>query len=231
MNLTTILFIITSQTVMAPTNDPTGVWLEEVTTPYYAFIDEGYNVEIATVAGGNVPIDPRSIGDEQKKEESVARYYEDSALQAAFKNTTSAEDIDIQKYDAVFFPGGHGTMWDYPNNPTLARIITEMLAAKKPVAAVCHGPAVFVGVENEKGEPLVRGKNITAFTDAEEAAVGLTEEVPFLLETRLRELGANVITVDNFQSHSIVDGLIVTGQNPASAKAVAANIIKLLEEK
>jgi len=94
---------------MAPTNDPTGVWLEEVTTPYYAFIDEGYNVEIATVAGGNVPIDPRSIGDEQKKEESVARYYEDSALQAAFKNTTSAEDIDIQKYDAVFFPGVRNT--------------------------------------------------------------------------------------------------------------------------
>jgi putative intracellular protease/amidase len=231
MKLTTILFIVTSSATMGENPEPTGVWLEELTTPYYAFVDAGYDVTIASVSGGDIPIDPRSTGEDQKKEDSVARYFNDVSLQEAIKNTTSAEDIDMNQYAAVFFPGGHGTMWDYPDNPTLANIITTALDNEKPVAAVCHGPAVLVGVENENGEPIVKGRKISAFTDSEEAAVGLTEEVPFLLETRLRELGANLVTVEDFQPLSVVDGLIVTGQNPASAAPVAADVIKLLEAK
>ncbi|MFK7839879.1 MAG: type 1 glutamine amidotransferase domain-containing protein [Bdellovibrionales bacterium] len=230
MNTLSILFIVTSAATMGATPEPTGVWLEELTTPYYEFIDAGYDVTVASVAGGEIPIDPRSTGEDQIKEESVARYLEDKTFQNLIRTTKSAAEIDASKYAAVFFPGGHGTMWDYPNNETLANIITETLDDERIVAAVCHGPAVFVGVLDKNGEPLVKGKTITTFTDSEEEAVGLTDEVPFLLETRLRELGANISIVDNFQPHSVVDGLIVTGQNPASAKPVAADVIKLLKQ-
>jgi len=230
MNTLSILFIVTSAATMGSSPEPTGVWLEELTTPYYEFVDAGYNVTVASVAGGEIPIDPRSTGDDQKKEDSVARYFEDEALQNTIKTTKSAAEIDASKYAAVFFPGGHGTMWDYPNNETLANIITETLNDGRIVASVCHGPAVLVGVKDEDGEPLVKGRKIAAFTDSEEEAVGLTDKVPFLLETRLRELGANVVTVDDFQPHSIVDGNLITGQNPASAKPVAADVIRLLEQ-
>lgn len=231
MKALTILFIVTSHATMGSTGEPTGVWLEELTTPYYEFVDAGYNVDIVSVSGGDIPIDPRSMTGDQKKEESVARYFNDVALQEAVKNTKAAKDIDSSGYAAVFFPGGHGTMWDYPNNPDLAKIITDTLAGNRIVAAVCHGPAVFVGIMDPDGEPLVKGRTLATFTDAEEDAVGLTDAVPFLLETKLRDLGANVQTVPNFEPLSVVDGLIVTGQNPASAKPVAKDVIRLLEEK
>lgn len=230
MQTLTILLIVTSHALMGGTGEKTGVWLEELTTPYYTFKDAGYNVEIVSVSGGDIPIDPRSIGDDQKKEESVARYFEDEALQAAVKNTKSASEIDASQYAAVFFPGGHGTMWDYPNNPVLAKIVNDTLNDGRIVAAVCHGPAVLVGVEDENGTPLVKGRTLATFTDAEEDAVGLTDAVPFLLETKLRELGANVKTVENFAPLSVVDGNLVTGQNPASAGPVALDVIQLLEK-
>lgn len=228
MKILAILFIVTSHAVMGDTNEPTGVWLEELTTPYYEFIDAGYDVKIASVSGGEIPIDPRSTGEDQKKEDSVARYFEDEALQEAVKDTPAATDIDASQYDAIFFPGGHGTMWDYPDNPALAKIITDALNDGRVVAAVCHGPAALVGVKDENGEPLVKGRKIATFTDSEEDAVGLTDAVPFLLETRLRELGADVTTADDFQPHAVVDGNLVTGQNPASAKPVAAHVIDIL---
>lgn len=230
MKTIAILFIVTSHAIMGNTGEPTGVWLEELTTPYYEFIDAGYEVKIASVSGGNIPIDPRSTGEDQKSEPSVARYLEDETLQAAVKNTPSAGEIDASKYDAIFFPGGHGTMWDYPDNSELAKIITDALSDNRVVAAVCHGPAVLVGVQDENGDPLVKGRKVSTFTDSEERAVGLEDAVPFLLETRLRELGADVITADDFQALSVVDGTLVTGQNPASAKAVAADVIKLLQK-
>ncbi len=225
-----ILFIVTSQALMPGTTTPTGVWLEELTTPYYAFVDQGHEVEVVSVSGGEIPIDPRSLGEDSQKEESVIRYNKDEGLQALIKNTRAAKDVDIHKYDAVFFPGGHGTMWDYPDNPDLKPIIETALALNKPVAAVCHGPAVLVGVETADGTPLVRGRKISAFLDSEEEAVGLTNEVPFLLETRLRELGAEIVKAEDFQPIATVDGLLVTGQNPASAKPVAEEVIKLLEK-
>jgi len=231
MNTLAILFIVTSSATMGSSAEPTGVWLEELTTPYYEFVDAGYDVTVASVSGGEIPIDERSLGEDAKKEPSVARYFDDKDFQQLIKTTPAANDVDASKYAAVFFPGGHGTMWDYPDNETLADIVTQTLDDDRIVASVCHGPAVLVGLKDKNGDPLVKGKNIAAFTDSEEEAVGLTDKVPFLLETRLRELGANVITVDDFEPHSVVDGNLVTGQNPSSAKAVAADVIKLLKEK
>jgi putative intracellular protease/amidase len=224
-----ILFIVTSNAVMAPSDEPTGVWLEELTTPYYEFVDAGYEVKIASVSGGDIPIDARSTSEDAMKEDSVQRYLKDDVLQAALKSTPSATDVDAAQYSAVFFPGGHGTMWDYPNNPVLADIIETTLNDGRVVASVCHGPAVLVGVKGADGEALVKGKRIAAFTDSEEAAVGLTDAVPFLLETRLRELGAEIVKVDDFQPLSVVDGNLVTGQNPASAKPVAQDVMEILE--
>lgn len=225
-----ILFIVTSNAMIGQTNDPTGVWLEELTTPYYAFTDAGYEVEIVTVSGGDVPIDPRSLGEDDRPN-SVVRYFEDDALQAAVKGTPSADNVDTNKYAAVFFPGGHGTMFDYPNNPKLADIITTTLKDDKVVAAVCHGPAVFVGVNNENGEPIVKGRTISAFTNDEEDAVGLSDAMPFMLETKLIELGANIVKTDNFTPKAVADGNIITGQNPPSSEAVADLVIKALESK
>lgn len=224
-----ILFIVTSHAMIGSTEEPTGVWLEELTTPYYALNDAGYEVEIRTVSGGDVPIDPRSLaGDEHP--ESVVRYHEDEALQAAVKNTQSAEDVDVSKYAAVFFPGGHGTMFDYPNNPKLAAIIQGTLDADKPVAAVCHGPAVFVGVTDDNGESILKGRKVSAFTNAEEDAVGLSDDMPFMLETKLEELGAEIIKVDNFQPKAVIDGNIITGQNPPSSQGVVDLLIQQLEK-
>ena len=228
--LLTILIIVTSHGQIGTSNEQTGVWLEELTTPYYAFKDAGYDVEIVTVSGSDVPIDPRSLSDEEKPD-SVVRYMKDDVLKAAVKDTKSADNIDPSQYAAVFFPGGHGTMWDYPNNETLASIITATLAQDKPVAAVCHGPAVFVGVTDQNGNPIVKGKKISAFTDSEEAAVGLTEKVPFLLETKLKELGAEIVKTDDFQPHAVADGNIITGQNPPSSADVARLVIENLSRK
>lgn len=231
MKALVILFIVTSHVSMGEGLEPTGVWLEELTTPYYEFVDAGYEVKVASVAGGEIPIDPRSLGESSQEEESVKRYFNDAAFQEKVKNAPKAADLDTSQYAAIVFPGGHGTMWDYPNNPDLSNIITTALSEDRVVAAICHGPAVFVGVEDENGEPLVKGKKIAAFTDSEEAAVGLAEEVPFLLETKLQTLGAEIVKVGDFESISVVDGNIVTGQNPASSKAVAKDVIQLLEAK
>lgn len=231
MKALVILFIITSSAAIGNTSEPTGVWLEELTTPYYAFKDAGYEVEIVTVAGGDVPIDPRSLNDETEKPESVLRYLKDDALKAAVKNTPSAETVDPAKYAAVFFPGGHGTMFDYPDNETLAQIINATLEEEKIVAAVCHGPAVFVGVTDKNGDPIVKGRKISAFTNSEEDAVGLTDSMPFLLETKLEELGAEIVKADNFAPKAVADGNIVTGQNPSSSEGVAKLIIEKLKAK
>ena len=225
-----ILFIVTSSAMMGTNEESTGVWLEELTTPYYALTDAGYDVEIVTVSGGDVPIDKRSlVGDEHP--ESVKRYFDDEQLQKDLKDTESVEGIDTSKYAAVFFPGGHGTMFDYPDNPKLAKIVTDTINADKPVAAVCHGPAVFVGVMDENGEPLVKGRKISAFTNSEEDAVGLSDAMPFLLESKLSELGAEIVKGDDFAPQVVVDGNLITGQNPPSSKGVAEKLIEKLQRK
>lgn len=231
MKTLTILFIVTSHALIGNTGEPTGLWLEELSTPYYAFIQAGYDVEIVSVSGGKIPFDPRSINEDGKNPTSVERFLNDETAMTHVKKTASIEGLDTSKYAAIFIPGGHGTMFDMPENQTLADIVSSTLADDRIVAAVCHGPAALVSAKDQNGTPIVKGKKVAAFTNAEEGAVGLTDEMPFLLETRLKELGANVVTAPNFEPHAVVDGNLVTGQNPPSSEMVAEKVIKLLKEK
>lgn len=230
MKTLTVLFILTSHSIMGNTGHETGLWLEEFTTPYYELHDAGYEIEIATIEGGASSIDPRSL-DGDDLPESVARYNEDEALQSAFNNALAISDVDAGKYAAVILPGGHGTMWDLPNNARLSEIISSTYQDGRVVAAVCHGPAGLIGPVDENGQPIVKGKKVAGFTNSEEEAVGLTEVVPFLLEDKLIELGANYQKGPDFEPYAVADGNLVTGQNPASSKKVAELVIEILNAK
>ena len=230
MNTLKILFILTSHSTMGNTGHETGLWLEEFTTPYYTFEDADYNVEIASIQGVKPPVDPRSLEGEEHPE-SVQRFKADEALQNAFNNSTPIADVNVLNYDAVFMPGGHGTMWDLPNNDKLSDIISKAYQNDRVVAAVCHGPAGLVGPVDQNGEPIVKGKNISAFTNSEEDAVELTDVVPFLLETKLIELGAHFQKGEDFVPFAVADGNLVTGQNPASSQKVAELVINILNKK
>lgn len=224
-----ILIVTTSNTNIPGTDDRTGVWFEELAAPYYAFIDGGDDVTIASIRGGEVPIDGRSLA-ETPLPASVRRFLDDEAATEAAHHSKPVADLDPNEYDALFLPGGHGTMWDFPNNPALARAITTMLDARKIVAAVCHAPAAFVGVTRQDGSTLIKGRSITCFTDSEERAVHLEDAVPFLLESRLRDLGAQVATGPDFAPHIMEDGNLLTGQNPKSSETLAQAVISALKK-
>lgn len=226
-----ILFIVTSHAMLGNTGKPTGLWLEELTTPYYAFIDAGYEVQIVSIAGGNVPIDPRSKAPLGQNPESVDRFLKDTVATQKLVATASIEQVDMSNYDVVFLPGGHGTMWDLPNNKTLAILLGKAMDEGKVVAAVCHGPAGLVNAKLSNGDSIVKGKKVSAFTNEEEEAVELTKEMPFLLEARLRELGADFQEAPNFQAFAVSDGNLITGQNPASSEKVANLVIEYLNNK
>ncbi|MFT3972202.1 MAG: type 1 glutamine amidotransferase domain-containing protein [Amaricoccus sp.] len=223
-----ILFILTSASTMGVTDKPTGLWFEELATPYYTFLDSGASVTLASIAGGPAPIDPRSVKPKGENEASVDRFLGDAAASGALAETLSLSAIDISEYDAVFLPGGHGTMWDLPESAELAALLGRAWAQGKIVAAVCHGPAGLVNVKDETGAPLVSGRRVTAFSDSEERAAGLEEAVPFLLETRLRELGGRYESIADFQPFAIADGRLVTGQNPASSALTAKLTLEAL---
>ncbi len=218
-----ILVILTSSATMGDAAKPTGVWFEELATPYYAFLDAGCAVVLASIAGGPAPADPRSVKPLGENGGSVDRFLTDEAASAAFKATRAIGGIDVSDFDAVFLPGGHGTMWDLPDSETLATILSQAWAQGKVIAAVCHGPAGLVSARDETGAPLVQGRRVTSFTDSEERAAGLAGVVPFLLETRLRELGGRFESAPDFQPHAIAGGRLITGQNPASS-ALAAKL-------
>lgn len=226
-----ILMIATSAATMAPSDEPTGVWLEELTTPYYAFVDAGADVTLASIAGGAIPIDTRSLKPKGENDASVERYYDDAALKEAVENTPRFETLDVSSYDAVFLPGGHGTMFDYPESEALARLVETTLDAGKVMAAVCHGPAGLVKAKRKDGSPIVAGRKVAGFTDSEERAVGLENAVPFLLETRLRELGANYASGPDFEPFALRDGDLVTGQNPASAGKTADLVLEAVRAR
>ncbi|MFC4167331.1 type 1 glutamine amidotransferase domain-containing protein [Teichococcus aestuarii] len=223
-----ILIVTTSADRMTPGTEPTGLWLEELTTPYYAFQDAGAAVTLASVAGGAVPVDARSLGAEGEEEASVRRYRQDPALQAAVAATPCFTEIDPTGYDALFLPGGHGTMFDYPGSAALAALVERFDREGRVVAAVCHGPAGLVSARKPDGTPFVAGRRIAAFTDSEERAVGLDQAVPFLLESRLKALGARHEAGPDFQPFALRDGRLVTGQNPASAAPTAALVMEAL---
>lgn len=223
-----ILFLVTSHSSLGTTDEKTGVWLEELAAPYYVFGDAGYEVHISSVAGGPVPIDPKSLQKEGTNPPPVDRFLQDVEAKEKIRYTNSTTAFEATDYVAIFLPGGHGTMWDLPNSCDLARLIYDFYVSGKPVAAVCHGPVGLTSVCKQDGEPLVKGLRVTGFTNAEEDAVGLTKIVPFLLENRLRELGAEVVNAPDFEAHTVVDGNLVTGQNPASSEAAAKDVLALL---
>lgn len=231
MNSRKILIIVTSHAIMDNSSEPTGLWLEELAAPYYVFIDAGISVTIASIQGGVVPIDPKSKKPIGENSPTVDRFLQDKAAIAATSNTVAINNINPDIYDAVFLPGGHGTMWDLPNSASLANIISQTYAQDKAIAAVCHGVAGLIGATKADGSPLVDGLKVNSFTNAEEDAVGLSSSVPFMLETKLRELGADFQSADNFQPFAIQSGNLITGQNPASSLLVANKILEALQIK
>ncbi|MFC0188598.1 type 1 glutamine amidotransferase domain-containing protein [Fictibacillus aquaticus] len=215
-----ILMVVTTADKMKNEHS-TGLWLSEFGEAYLEFEENGYSITVASPLGGKAPVDERSLqGEVPQAITDTAKYLED---------TLKLDDINsIDHFDAIFLPGGHGTMFDLPDNKKLQEIIRDMFEANKTVAAVCHGPAGLVGVKLSDGSPLVSGKKVTAFTDEEERATTLDQYMPFLLETRLRELGSKFTGAENWSSHIQVDGNLITGQNPQSTISVAQEVTKQL---
>lgn len=227
-----VAIIVTSHTQMGGDDvDPTGVWLEELTTPYYALRDAGLDVDVFTIKGGTVPVDPRSLAVDDELEASVKRYREDSDAQALFADTPSAEDVVVDHYDVIFLPGGHGTMFDYPESARLKTIVEQTLTSDKIMASVCHGPAGLTTAVSAGGKSLLSGRRVTGFTNSEEDGVGLSDTVPFLLEDRLKEIGAIYESGPDWAAFAVQDGGLITGQNPASAGKVATMILDTLAER
>lgn len=222
-----ILIVITSHDQLGNTGKKTGFWLEELTTPYYVLKNAGATITLASPKGGQPPLDPKSDLPENLTE-STKRFRTDSAAQAELASTKRLADVSADDFDAVFYAGGHGPMWDMPDNAISIALIEAFVKMGKPVAAVCHAPVVLVNVRGTDGEYLVKNKRVTGFTNAEEEAVGLTRVVPFLLEDRLKERGGIYSRGANWAPYVQVDGKLVTGQNPASSGPAAEELLKLL---
>lgn len=223
-----LLMILTSHKKIEGDVKDTGVWLGEFTDPYYEFIDKGYKIQLASPLGGEPPIDPRSLLTENLTPPN-RRFHEDQQVQEAFKNTLPLSEVDADEYDAVFYPGGHGPMWDLAEDERNADLLLRFYEQEKPIGAVCHGPAAFLKAADRKPE-MLKGKKVTAFSNMEERGVGLYSHIPFKLEDRLQELGADYQSATvPFTSKVVQDGLIITGQNPASAERTAQTLIEYLE--
>lgn len=223
-----ILMIVTSNARMGDTGQPTGLWAEELAVPYYALADAGVEVTLASPAGGPAPIDPGSIKPVGQNDPVVERFLADTLLQARIAATPKASEFDGAAFDAVFFPGGHGTMWDLPVDAGVTRAVERAFAARKLIASVCHGAAGLVTARRPDGHSIVKDLRVNSFTDAEEKAVGLEKVVPFLLETRLRELGGRFEGTGNWQPFALRDGQLITGQNPQSSHLVAQSLLAAL---
>ncbi len=218
----TILIALTSHGDLAGVR-PTGYYLPEVAHPWKVFTDAGWAVDLASTAGGEPPADGVDLTDPVQR-----AFTDDPVMSAKLAATPRLADVDPHAYDAVLYAGGHGTMWDFPDDPGIARLTREVFEGGGVVAAVCHGPAALVGVTLSDGRPLVEGRRVAAFTDSEEAAAGLDGVVPFLLQTRLEELGAKHSGAEDFRAHVVTDDRLVTGQNPASATGVAEAVLAVL---
>lgn len=221
-----ILMVLTSHDTLGNTGRKTGFWLEEFAAPYYVFTDAGATVTVASPKGGQPPIDPKS-DDPANQTPAQNRFKADKAAQDVLAHTRRLSDVSADDYDTVFYPGGHGPMWDLVDDPVSIRLIENFYDSGKPVAAVCHAPAVLHRV-TYKGEPIVKGKRVTGFTNSEEEAVGLTKVVPFLVEDELRHLGGLYEKKDDWQSFAIIDGRLITGQNPASSEASAKALLSVM---
>ena len=226
-NMKKVLFVVTSHDKLGNTGEKTGFWIEELVAPYYELADKGIQIDIATPLGGQPPIDPKSA-DPSAATEDTKRFDSDTALQAKLKQTLKLADIKQADYDAVFYPGGHGPLWDLANDKNSIALIESFYTNNKPVAFVCHAPGALKEVKIN-GEYLVKGRKVTGFTNSEEEAVGLTDVVPFLLEDVLKQNGGIYSKTDDWQPYAVEDGLLITGQNPASSKLVAEKLLNLLK--
>lgn len=224
-----VLFVVTSHDKLGNTGHKTGFWVEEFAAPYYAFKDAGFEIDVATPKGGAAPIDPNSeVSDAQTA--ATERYFKDEEVQKIIANTRKLDQVKAGDYAAVFYPGGHGPLWDLANDVHSQQIILDFYHAEKPVGAVCHAPGVFKNVKFDNGDAFVKGKNVTGFSNTEEAAVNLTDVVPFLVESELKSQGANYSKTSDWGVHVVEDGLLITGQNPASSEGVAEKMIALLKK-
>jgi putative intracellular protease/amidase len=222
-----ILMVLTSHARLGDTGRATGFWLEEFAAPYYLFKDAGATVTLASPRGGQPPLDPKS-DDASAQTDATRRFKDDDAAQAQLAHTRLLGDVAAAGFDAVFYPGGHGPLWDLAEDSTSIALIEAMLDAGKPVAAVCHAPAVLRHAKRRDGSSVVKGCKVTGFTNSEEQAAGLSEVVPFRVEDMLRAQGGDYSKLDDWLPHVVVDGRLVTGQNPASSAPAAAALLKLL---
>ena len=225
-----VLIVLTSHDKLGDTGKKTGFWLEELAAPYYVFKDAGADITLASPKGGQPPLDPKS--DEPMFQTDLTRRFNaDKEANAQLAQTVRLDSIDQKDFDTVFYPGGHGPMWDLAEDPDSIRLIQAFIASGKTIALVCHAPGVLHRVMNSDGSPFVQGRYVTGFTNSEEEAVGLTKVVPFLVEDELLSLGAVFSKVKDWGVHTVVDGQLITGQNPASSAEAAETLVAALRQK
>ncbi len=222
-----ILMVLTSHDQLGDTGAKTGFWLEEFAAPYYVFKDAGATITLASPLGGQPPLDPKSA-EPDFQTPATERFNNDADSQSQLANTVKLSTVSANDFDAVFYPGGHGPLWDLTNDTHSIQLIETLAAAGKPVSAVCHAPAVLLNANKPDGTPLLKDRMVTGFSNTEEAAVQLTTVVPFLLEDALKNKGAHYTRADDWQPHAVSDGVLITGQNPASSEAVATAVLKKL---
>ena len=223
-----VLMVLTSHDRLGDTGRKTGFWLEELAAPYYVFKDAGYEITLASPKGGQPPLDPKSA-EPNFQTDATRRFEADAEASKALANTVKLAEVDADGFDTVFYPGGHGPMWDLAESKVSAALIESFLSASKPVALVCHAPAALRHVKTPEGRLLVEGRKVTGFTNTEEAAVGLTKVVPFLLEDDLKARGGIYSSRPDWSPHVVQDGLLITGQNPASSATAAQRLVEALK--
>jgi len=222
-----VLIVLTSHDQLGDTGKKTGFWLEEFASPYYHLKDAGVQVTLASPRGSQPPLDPKSHEPDFQTDDT-RRFDNDQAAQHELANTAKLAEMKVEDFDAVFYPGGHGPLWDLHNDNDSIALIEGFIAAGKPVATVCHAPAVLLKAKDQNGDPLVKGKKVTGFSNSEEAAVELADVVPYLVEDQLIAKGGEYQKVEDWNSLAVVDGLIITGQNPGSSAAVAEALVKAI---
>jgi len=223
-----VLIVLTSHDQLGNTGRKTGFWLEELAAPYYVFLGAGADLTLASPKAGQPPLDPKSNQPEFQTNDT-RRFEKDATAMRALANTVRLSDVDYRDFDGVFFPGGHGPLWDLTNDRNAHALIENMLAAGKPVALVCHAPGILTKVKAPNGDPIARGRTVTGFTNSEEADVHLVDVVPYLLEDELKNQGATFAMKANWAVFVVQDGLLVTGQNPPSSNATAGKLLELLK--
>ncbi|MYL18608.1 type 1 glutamine amidotransferase domain-containing protein [Halobacillus litoralis] len=216
-----VLMVVTNHTKITD-DHKTGLWLEEYAVPYNAFKEQGYDVKVTSIQGGEVPLDPNSIPEEEVKEWAEA--------QEQLKDTAKLSKEDVNGFDGIFLPGGHGTMFDFPENETLQYVLQQHAEQNNVIGSVCHGPSGLVNATYENGTPIVSGRKVTGFTDSEEIGMGLDVHMPFMLETELRNKGGEFSKGDDWSAYAVRDGNLVTGQNPMSSEKAAEKMVEALKE-